>query len=82
MSAPVNQISTIPMSRDLQRHLLLHVDPLVACIERAIAVDDACIRAGRPADPTDTIPLTFRGSWESSAFTTLLRNAIAWGVGA
>jgi len=40
------------------------------------------IRAGRPADPTDTTPLTFHGSWESSAFTTLLRNAIAWGVGA
>jgi uncharacterized protein len=40
------------------------------------------IRAGRPADPTDTTPLTFHGSWESSAFTTLLRNAIVWGVGA
>ena len=40
------------------------------------------IRAGRPADPTDTTPLTFHGSWESNAFTTLLRNAIAWGVGA
>jgi len=40
------------------------------------------IRAGPPADPTDTTPLTFHGSWESNAFTTLLRNAIAWGVGA
>jgi len=40
------------------------------------------IRASRAADPTDTTPLTFRGSWESDAFTTLLRNAIAWGVGA
>ena len=40
------------------------------------------IRAGRTADPTDTTPLTFHGSWESPAFTTLLRNAIAWGVGA
>ena len=40
------------------------------------------IRAGRAADPTDTTPLTFHGSWESPAFTTLLRNAIAWGVGA
>jgi hypothetical protein len=27
-------------------------------------------------------PLTFRGSWESDAFITLLRNAIAWGAGA
>ena len=40
------------------------------------------IRASRAADPTDTTPLTFRGSWESDAFTMLLRNAIAWGVGA
>lgn len=38
------------------------------------------IRAGRPADPADTTPLTFHGSWESDAFITLLRNAIAWGV--
>jgi hypothetical protein len=27
-------------------------------------------------------PATFRGAWESDAFTTLLRNAIAWGAGA
>jgi hypothetical protein len=40
------------------------------------------IRAGRTADPTDTTPLTFRGSWETDAFITLLRNTIAWGVGA
>ena len=40
------------------------------------------IRAGPPADPTDTTPLTFHGSWESSAFSTLLRNTIAWGMGA
>jgi type 1 glutamine amidotransferase len=40
------------------------------------------IRAGRPADPADNTPLTFRGSWESDAFIALLRNAIAWGVGA
>ena len=39
------------------------------------------IRAARTVDPTDTTPLTFRGSWETDAFTTLLRNAIAWGVG-
>ena len=39
------------------------------------------IRAGRAVDPTDSTPLTFRGSWESDAFLTLLRNAIAWGVG-
>ena len=40
------------------------------------------IRAGRPADPADNTPLTFRGSWESDAFIVLLRNAIAWGVAA
>jgi len=39
------------------------------------------IRASRVVDPTDTTPLTFRGSWESDAFSTLLRNAIAWGMG-
>jgi len=38
------------------------------------------IRAAR-VDPTDTTPLTFRGSWETDAFITLLRNAIAWGMG-
>jgi uncharacterized protein len=38
------------------------------------------IRAARAADPTDTTPLTFRGSWDRDAFITLLRNAIAWGV--
>ena len=40
------------------------------------------IRAARPADPADTTPATFRAPWETAAFTTLLRNAIAWGVGA
>jgi len=39
------------------------------------------IRASRAAEPTDTTPLTFRGSWETDAFLTLLRNAIARGVG-
>jgi len=39
------------------------------------------IRAARAVDPTDTTPLTFRGSWETDAFITLLRNAIAWGMG-
>jgi hypothetical protein len=38
------------------------------------------IRASRTPDPTDTTPLTFRGSWETDAFATLLRNGIAWGV--
>ncbi len=38
------------------------------------------IRAGRTADPTDTTPPIFHGAWESDAFITLLRNAIAWGV--
>ena len=40
------------------------------------------IRASRAADPTDTTPLTFRGSWESDAFIALLRNAMAWGLSA
>jgi type 1 glutamine amidotransferase len=40
------------------------------------------IRAGRTADPADTTPPTFHGSWESGAFNTLLRNAIGWGVAA
>jgi type 1 glutamine amidotransferase len=38
-------------------------------------------RAARTAGPTDTTPPTFRGPWETDAFMTLLRNAIAWGVG-
>lgn len=36
------------------------------------------IRAGRPANAADTTPDTFHGAWTSDAFTTLLRNAIAW----
>ena len=40
------------------------------------------IRAGRAVDPLDQSPLTFRGSWESDSFTTLLRNAITWRPGA
>jgi uncharacterized protein len=40
------------------------------------------IRAARTPDPTDDTPLTFRGSWEGDVFATLLRNAIAWGMGA
>jgi hypothetical protein len=39
-------------------------------------------RPTRPAGPPDTTPATFRGAWESDAFITLLRNAIAWGAGA
>ncbi len=37
-------------------------------------------RAGRAGDPSDKTPPTFRGAWESDAFISLLRNAIAWGV--
>ena len=40
------------------------------------------IRAARGSNPADTTPPTFRGPWETDAFTTLLRNAIAWGVAA
>jgi type 1 glutamine amidotransferase len=36
--------------------------------------------ASRSANPADTTPATFRGAWEMDAFTTLLRNAIAWGM--
>jgi hypothetical protein len=35
-------------------------------------------RAPGAVDP----PLTFRGSWETDPFRTLLQNAIAWGLGA
>lgn len=38
------------------------------------------IRAARSADPADTTPPVFHGAWETGAFITLLRNAIAWGV--
>jgi type 1 glutamine amidotransferase len=37
-------------------------------------------RAGRTIDSSDTQPPAFRGSWETDAFTALLRNAIAWGT--
>ena len=37
-------------------------------------------RSARAIDPTDTTPPTFRGSWETEAFVTLLRNVIAWGL--
>jgi type 1 glutamine amidotransferase len=40
------------------------------------------IRAGRAPDLADTTPPTFHGSWESDAFIAVLRNGIAWGVGA
>jgi type 1 glutamine amidotransferase len=40
------------------------------------------IRAARAPDPADHTPPIFHGAWESPAFTTLLRNAIAWGVAA
>ena len=38
------------------------------------------IRAAREADPADLTPATFHGPWETEAFATLLRNAIAWGM--
>ncbi len=41
------------------------------------------IRAARAyTDPGDTTPPLFRAPWETEGFTTLLRNAIAWGMGA
>ncbi len=39
------------------------------------------IHATRGAAAAETTPATFRGAWESSTFITLLRNAIARGVG-
>ena len=39
------------------------------------------IRAARTVDPSDTTPPIFHGPWETDAFNTLLRNAVAWGVG-
>ena len=38
------------------------------------------IRAARTLDPADKTPPVFHGAWETEAFTTLLRNAIAWGT--
>ena len=49
---------------------------------RAISSLIVVIRAARTPDPADATPLTFRGAWETDAFTALLRNAVAWGVGA
>jgi type 1 glutamine amidotransferase len=40
------------------------------------------IRGARTPDPADTTPAIFRGPWEHAAFSTLLRNGIAWGLGA
>ena len=37
-------------------------------------------RAGRAPDPADTQPAIFRAPWETAAYTTLLRNAIAFGT--
>ncbi len=37
-------------------------------------------RMGRSANAADPEPPTIRGSWETAAFSTLLRNAIAWGT--
>ena len=36
----------------------------------------------RSVDPEGKTPLTFRDPWANAAFQTLLRNAIAWGMGA
>src|SRR3954467_10759794 len=38
------------------------------------------IHATRSRDPSDKTPPRFHGPWDTEAFTTLLRNAIAWGV--
>jgi len=33
-------------------------------------------------DPEGKTPLSFRGSWETDAFQTLIRNGIEWGISA
>lgn len=33
-------------------------------------------------EPSGTTPKTFRGSWETREYETLLRNALRWGIGA
>jgi uncharacterized protein len=38
------------------------------------------IHAARNAGSADQTPPTFRGAWDTEAFTVLLRNAIAWGA--
>jgi uncharacterized protein len=38
------------------------------------------IRAARAPALADATPATFHGPWENPGFTTLLRNAITWGV--
>jgi uncharacterized protein len=40
------------------------------------------ISAARTADPAETTPAIFHGAWDTDAFAVLLRNAIAWGMGA
>jgi type 1 glutamine amidotransferase len=35
-------------------------------------------RADRPGDAASGLPPLFHGSWETAAFTTLLRNAVTW----
>lgn len=37
-------------------------------------------RPGRPDAPDSAMPRTFRGAWETSAFTTLVGNAIGWAM--
>jgi uncharacterized protein len=39
------------------------------------------IRAARATADPGELPSTFRAPWENAAFETLLRNAIAWGMG-
>jgi type 1 glutamine amidotransferase len=41
---------------------------------------NAYARMGRTTGAGSEVPTTFRGSWETDAFTTLLRNAISWGI--
>jgi len=40
------------------------------------------IRAARTPDPADKTTPVFHGAWETGAFITLLRNAIARGTAA
>ena len=49
----------------------------VAYLALGRCLHNPAVRGARGAEPVDTAALTFRGAWETDAFATLLRNAIA-----
>ena len=42
--------------------------------------DNVQTSVDRSVDPDNKTPLTFRVPWETPGFTTLVRNAISWGM--